>query len=226
MSDVRAVILDLDGTLLDSNDAHAQAFVEAAHAMGLNIDFESIRRLIGMGGDKLIPRAFGFSSDSEPGQKLGATKTRIFMERHLTQLEPTPGARALLLRLRDEGMRRLLATSSGESTMQRLLAQADIEDLIEDTISSSDVRASKPDPDIVESALDKTGAAPEQVVMLGDTPYDVESATRAGIAIIALRTGGWTDPELHGAAAIYDDPADLLEHFGTSPLGGRAKPTL
>ncbi|MFO8152063.1 HAD family hydrolase [Thioalkalivibrio sp.] len=218
LSGVRAVILDLDGTLLHSNDAHAQAFVEAAHEMGLNMEFDRIRWLIGMGGDKLIPKAFGFTSDSGPGQKLGATKTRIFMDRYLTQLQPTPGARALLLRLRDEGIRRVLATSSSESSVQPLLCQAGIEDLIEDTSSSSDVRASKPDPELVKAALDKADAPPSQVVMLGDTPYDVEAATRAGIRIIALRSGGWTDRQLHGASAIYDDPADLLEHFETSPL--------
>lgn len=218
MSRVRAVILDLDGTLLNSNDAHARSFVEAGREMGLNVDFESIRPLIGMGGDKLIPKAFGLSGDSETGEQLSARKARIFVERYLGQLEPTRGARALLRRLRDEGIRRVLATSSGESTMQRLLAQAGIEDLIEDTSSSSDVRASKPDPEIVEAALEKTGVPASQAAMLGDTPYDVEAATRAGIPIIALRTGGWTDPYLRGAAAIYDDPADLLAHFEASPL--------
>jgi HAD superfamily hydrolase (TIGR01509 family) len=218
-SGVRAVILDLDGTLLHSNDAHAQAFVEAGRQIGLTVDFETVRRLIGKGGDKLIPEAFGFSSDSEAGKRLSFLKKEIFMARFLTTLKPTRGARELLLRLRDEGIRRVLATSSGESSVKPLLRQAGVEDLIEDMSSSSDVRASKPDPDIVEAALKKTGVPAPQVVMLGDTPYDVEAATRAGIRVIALRTGGWSDPDLHGAAAIYDDPADLLEHYQPSPLG-------
>jgi HAD superfamily hydrolase (TIGR01509 family) len=219
MGGVRAVILDLDGTLLGSNDAHARAFVAAGRAMGLTIDFETIRRLIGKGGDKLIPEAFGFSSDSESGERLAALKKEIFMARFLADLEPTCGARDLLLRLRDEGIRRVLATSSGESSVRPLLQQAGVEDLIEEITSSSDVRASKPDPEIVEAALKKTGVPALQVVMLGDTPYDIEAATRAGIGVIALRTGGWSDADLSGAVAIYDDPADLLEHFETSPLG-------
>jgi len=219
MSNVRAVILDLDGTLLCSNDAHAQAFLEAGREMGLNVDFDAIRRLIGKGGDKLIPEAFGFSSESEPGQRLSTRKKEIFMARYLDQLAPTPGARDLLLRLRDEGIRRVLATSSGESSVNRLLKQAGVEDLIEEAASSSDVQASKPDPDIVKVAMEKLGVPAGQVVMLGDTPYDVEAAARAGIRLIALRSGGWSDRELRGAAAIYDDPADLLEHYEASLLG-------
>jgi HAD superfamily hydrolase (TIGR01509 family) len=219
MRGVRAVILDLDGTLLHSNDAHAQAFVEAGHEMGLTVDFGTIRPLIGKGGDKLIPEAFGFSSDSESGKRINALKSRIFMARFLTQLQPTRGARELLLRLREEDIRRVLATSSGESSIKPLLRQAGVEDLIEETSSSSDVRASKPDPEVVEAALKKTGVPATQVVMLGDTPYDIEAATRAGVRAIALRTGGWSDGQLRGAAAIYDDPADLLEHYDASPLG-------
>ena len=219
MSNVRAVILDLDGTLLCSNDAHAQAFLEAGREMGLNVDFDAIRSLIGKGGDKLIPEAFGFSSQSEPGQRLRGRKKEIFMARYLEQLAPTPGARDLLLRLRDEGIRRVLATSSGESSVDRLLKQAGVEDLIEEVVSSSDVQASKPDPDIVKVAMEKVEVPAEQVVMLGDTPYDVEAAARAGIRVIALRSGGWKDRELRGAAAIYDDPADLLEHYAASLLG-------
>ena len=101
MSSVRAVILDLDGTLLYSNEAHAQAFVEAGLGMGLTVEFNTVRRLIGKGGDKLIPEAFGFSSDSDAGKRLEALKREIFMARFLTQLEPTRGARELLLRLWD-----------------------------------------------------------------------------------------------------------------------------
>lgn len=125
--------------------------------IGLTVDFDTVRLLIGKGGDKLIPEAFGCSSDSEAGKRLGARKREIFMTRFLTQLEPTRGARELLLRLRNEGIRRVLATSSGDSSIQPLLRQAGIEDLIEETTSSSDVGASKPDPEIVEAALKKSG---------------------------------------------------------------------
>lgn len=102
--------------------------------------------------------------------------------------------------------------------MNRLLPRAGVEDLIEEATSSSDVEALKPDPDIVQVALEKAGVPHEQVVMLGDTPYDVAAATRAGIRLMALRSGGWKDRELQGAAAVYDDPADLLDHYADAIL--------
>lgn len=136
ISDVRAVILDLDGTLLHSNDAHAQAFVEAGREIGLTVDFDIVRRLIGKGGDKLIPEAFGFSSSSETGKRLETLKREIFMARFLTQLTPTRGARELLLRLREKGIRRVLATSSGESSIKPLLRQAGVDDPAREQIQS------------------------------------------------------------------------------------------
>jgi HAD superfamily hydrolase (TIGR01509 family) len=219
MSRIRAVILDVDGTLIDSNDAHARAFVDAAREQGHEADFETVRRLIGKGGDKLIPEAFGFSKESGEGERLDERKKEIFRERYLPSLEPTPGARPLLHRLRDDGIKLVVATSAGGDEVEGLLEQAGVEDLIQAATSSSDAEESKPDPDIVEAALEQAGFPPDQVVMLGDTPYDVEAATRAGIAIVAVRTGGWEDADLRGAVAVYDDPAALLEAFDESPLG-------
>jgi HAD superfamily hydrolase (TIGR01509 family) len=219
MSRIRAVILDVDGTLIDSNDAHARAFVDAAREQGHEADFETVRRLIGKGGDKLIPEAFGFSKESDEGERLDERKKEIFRERYLPSLEPTPGARPLLHRLRDDGIKLVVATSAGGDEVEGLLEQAGVEDLIQAATSSSDAEESKPDPDIVEAALEQAGFPPDQVVMLGDTPYDVEAATRAGIAIVAVRTGGWEDADLRGAVAVYDDPAALLEAFDESPLG-------
>jgi phosphoglycolate phosphatase-like HAD superfamily hydrolase len=125
----------------------------------------------------------------------------------------------LLHRLRDDGIKLVVATSAGGDEVEGLLEQAGVEDLIQAATSSSDAEESKPDPDIVEAALEQAGFPPDQVVMLGDTPYDVEAATRAGIAIVAVRTGGWEDADLRGAVAVYDDPAALLEAFDESPLG-------
>jgi HAD superfamily hydrolase (TIGR01509 family) len=219
MSRIRAVILDVDGTLLLSNDAHARAFVDAGKELEIEVDFEKVRRLIGKGGDKLIPEAFGFDKESEQGERLDERKKEIFTERYLPRLEPTPGARQLLHRLRDDGIKLVVATSAAGDEMGGLLEQAGIDDLIQDATSSSDAAESKPEPDIVEAALAKAGFPAEQVVMIGDTPYDVEAATRAGVRIIGVRTGGWDDGDLHGAIAVYDDPRQLLEQFDDSPLG-------
>jgi HAD superfamily hydrolase (TIGR01509 family) len=213
------VILDIDGTLLLSNDAHARAFVDAAAELGIQADFETIRRLIGMGGDKLIPAAFGFQKESKQGKKLDRRKGEIFRERYLPTLEPAPGARALLEHLRRDGIGLVVATSSDAADVNALLEQAGVRDLIEDATSAGDVEASKPDPDVVHAALRKTGAPARAVVMLGDTPYDVEAASRALVRIIAVRCGGWGDRDLRGAVAVYDDPEDLLAHYAESPLG-------
>jgi HAD superfamily hydrolase (TIGR01509 family) len=218
MSRIRAVILDVDGTLLDSNDAHARAFVEAGAELGHEADFQTVRRLIGKGGDKLIPEAFGFSQESGEGQALDERKKQIFAERYLPHLEATPGARSLLEALREQGLELVVATSAGGDEVDGLLEQAGLDDLVQAATSSSDAEDSKPDPDIVEAALEKTGCSADQVVMLGDTPYDVEAATRAGIAIVAVRCGGWGDADLAGAVAVYDDPAALLAPLGESPL--------
>jgi HAD superfamily hydrolase (TIGR01509 family) len=219
MSRIRAVILDVDGTLLLSNDAHARAFVDAGRELGFEADFKTVRRLIGKGGDKLIPEAFGFEQESERGERLDERKKEVFRERYLPELQPAPGARQLLHRLRDDGIKLVVATSASGDEVEGLLKQAGVDDLIQDATSSSDAEESKPDPDIVEAALEKSGFPPEEVVMLGDTPYDVEAATRAGVRIVAVRTGGWGDDDLGGAIAIYDDAAELLEGFDASVLG-------
>lgn len=215
----RAVILDIDGTLLDSNDAHADAWVEAGRELGYEIAWPEARRLIGMGGDKVLPALTGLSEDDPRGAALLARRGEIFRERYAPRLRPCPGTRALLERLAREGRKRVVATSASADDLQALLAATGAADLIEDSTSSGDAESSKPDPDIVRAALRATGEPRERVLMLGDTPYDVEAARRAGIGIVALRCGGWSDAELAGALAVYDDPADLLAHYDASPLG-------
>jgi len=218
MNLARAVILDVDGTLVLSNDAHARAFVEAGEELGFPAEYAVVRRLIGKGGDKLIPEAFGIDAESEAGERLDARKKEIFSERHLPTLEPAPGARALLERLIAEGVKLVVATSAGGDEVGDLLAAAEVEDLIEEATSSSDAEESKPDPDIVVAALRTTGEPASEVVMIGDTPYDVEAAGRAGVGIIGVRCGGWADADLAGALATYADPADLLQRLAASPL--------
>jgi HAD superfamily hydrolase (TIGR01509 family) len=218
MPRVRAAVLDIDGTLLLSNDAHAEAWVEAGREFGHEIRFEKVRPLVGMGGDKVLPALTGLEEESEEGAKILARRGEIFAERYLRALRPAPGARALLERLRDAGLKLVVATSAEGDEMQGLLEQAGVADLIREATSSSDAEASKPEPDIVAAALAKTGAAPEEVIMIGDTPYDVEAALRAGINIVGVRCGGWSDEALRGALAVYADPADLLQHYDSSPF--------
>lgn len=218
---IRSVILDIDGTLLISNNAHARAFVDAASELGIAAPpVAEVQRLVGMGGDKLIPKAFGFTQESEQGQKLEERKGNIFRSRYLHTLEPTPGTRRLLERLRDDGYGLVVATSANKEDLEGLLEQAGVHDLIDDATSGGEVEESKPEPDIVHAALDQAGVPAEQAIMIGDTPYDVEAASRAGVTILCVRTGGWSDAELKGALAVYDDPEDLLAHYGETPLAG------
>ncbi len=219
MSRVRVVLLDVDGTLIDSNDAHARSYVDAGREVGVELDFEEVRRRIGMGGDKLLPEVSELEEDRGKGKRIAERKTEIFREKYLPGLKPTPGARQLLHRLRDDGIKLVVATSAKEEEMREILEQAGVADLIQAATSSDDAERSKPDPDIVEAALEQGGFPADQTVMLGDTPYDVEAATRAGVRIVAVRCGGWGDAELEGAIAVYDHPADLLEHFDESPVG-------
>jgi HAD superfamily hydrolase (TIGR01509 family) len=214
----RAVIFDVDGTLVDSNDAHAQAWVEALSESGRHVDFARVRPLIGMGGDKLLPTVTGLSPDSAEGEAISTRRGKIFLERFVPRLQPTRGARELLQSLRADGLKLYVATSAKEEELQPLLRVADADKYMESTTSSDDADRSKPDPDIVTAALQRTRRPTHESIMIGDTPYDVEAALRAGINIIALRSGGWRDRDLQDALAIYDDPADLLNHYELSPF--------
>ena len=221
---LRGVLLDIDGTLLDSNDAHATAFTKAFAEHGIDIPFEHVRPLVGMGGDKLIPSLTGFEEATPKGKAIVERKKGIFEERHLPRLEPTRGARALLERFLADGLTLVVATSAGGDEMKGLIRQAGVGDLIHGATSSGDVESSKPDPDVIGAAIKKSKLHREELVMLGDTPYDIEAANKAGVPTIALRCGGWWDDEaLSGAIAVFDDPADLLAHWPVPGLPLRTR---
>lgn len=203
-------LFDVDGTLIDSNGAHAESWAQAFCDHGVQIAVADIRPLIGMGGDKLIPAVAHVAANSPLGKQVAADKKARFAAR-LPTLRPTPGARALLDFLRGHGVDLVVATSADEREMTALLEQAGVADLLPQRASKDDADDSKPDPDIVHAAMTKAGASPDTSVLIGDTPYDIEAAARAGIPCIALRSGGhWTDTDLRAAAHLFDDPAGLL----------------
>jgi len=213
---IEAVLLDIDGTLVDSNAAHARAWVDALAEAGHRVPYEKVRRLIGKGGDKVLPELTGVTKDSPQGKKISDRRAALFKEKYQPELRAFPKARELLERFHDHGFKLVAATSAQEDEMDALLEISGGAELFEHTTSSDDAPQSKPDPDIVEAALIKVRCQPERAVMLGDTPYDVEAATRAGVRVIALRSGGWRDADLAGAIAIYDDAANLLAHYQLS----------
>ena len=215
---MKAVLLDIDGTLIDSNDAHAQAWVDVGEEFGYDVDFDHVRWLVGMGGDKVLPELTGLDQDSAEGKQVLERRGEIFRNNYLAGLRPFPETRALLEQIARDGMQLVVATSASEEDLKALLKQAGIADLIDQAANSDDAEESKPAPDIVEAAMKRAEVAPGEAIMIGDTPYDVAAATRAGVPIIAVRCGGWETDELKGALAIYDDPADLLASYSESPL--------
>ena len=208
-----AVLFDVDGTLIDSNAAHAETWAQAIREHGIPCVPEQVRPLIGMGGDKLLPTIARIDADSDQGRAMAARKKSLF-EARLPHLAPTRGARELLSYLRELKKTLVVATSADEEEMTALLEQAGVDDLIPRRTSKDDAEHSKPDPDIVQAALKRSGASADRACMIGDTPYDIEAARRTGIVAIALRCGGhWSDSELAGAIAIFDEPAALLAHW-------------
>ena len=214
-----AILLDIDGTLVDSNDAHAHAWVAAFTESGVTVDFARVRRCIGMGGDKLMPEVSGITEDSPQGRRIGKRRGEIFTAEWLPRLRPFRDVERLVTALNDRGFSIVAASSAKKTELRALLEIAGVAAMLEGATSSDDAEESKPDPDIIEAALKQAHAEPGEAVMVGDTPYDVEAATRANVRVIGLRCGGWGDEELKGAAELFDDPKALLANYEGSLIG-------
>jgi phosphoglycolate phosphatase-like HAD superfamily hydrolase len=213
-----AVILDVDGTLVDSNDAHARAWADAFAEHGITVALDHVRRCVGMGGDKLMPEVSRIEESSPLGEQISARRAEIFRERYLPGIKAFPRTRELVQRFVDDGFTLAVASSAKADELDPLLERAGVADLVKRRTSSDDADNSKPDPDIVMAALKRTGYPADRAIMIGDTAYDVAAARRAGIEIVGLECGGWTREALAGALAVYKDPADLLEQYDTSPF--------
>ena len=212
------ILVDIDGTLVDSNDAHASAWVDAFAAHGRDVPFARVRPLIGKGGDKVLAELAGLDEESAEGKAISDTRKALFKRDYVPGLRQTPGADRLIRWMLDAQLRVVVATSAKEDELRDLLGVCDGLALLGDATSSDDAERSKPDPDIIVAAVKKSELPADRLLMLGDTPYDVEAASRAGVATVALRCGGWPDERLGGAIAIYDHPAHLLDALSTSPF--------
>ena len=219
---LKGVIFDVDGTLVDSNDAHAGSWVDTLSEIGIDVAFDVIWPMIGMGGDKVLPSAAGIESDSDLGKQLSERRWEIFQRDYLPRLKPMRGSRELVQRMKTDGLSLIVASSASGNELGALMEAAEVADLIEARTSASDAEDSKPDPDIVQAAVRKSGLKPDELIMLGDTPYDVQAAIGAHVKLVGLLCGGWTALELSGAAAIYSDPADLLDWYDASPFAVKA----
>ncbi len=219
---IKAVIFDVDGTLVDSVDLHAQAWKEAFKQFGKDVPYQQVRRQIGKGGDQLLPVFFSHDELESFGKELEEYRSKIFKRDSIQRVRAFPSVRELFERIKQNGKRIALASSAKEDELKVYKKIANIEDLVEEETSADDADKSKPHPDIFVAALQRVGAKPERVAVVGDTPYDAEAARKAGIKyIIGLLSGGFPEADLRaaGMCEIYQDPADLLEHYEESVIG-------
>ncbi|MFJ3654080.1 HAD family hydrolase [Streptomyces nigra] len=220
MSTSRIAVLDVDGTLIDSNYHHALAWYRALRSVGETWPVWRLHRLIGMGGDQLVTALGGEDLERRVGDRVREQQGKE-VDGLIEEMAPLPGARDLLLAIKERGHRLVLASSGKERHVDAFLDMLDARDVADDWTSSADVEASKPAPDLLHVALQKLGAPPDAPsVMIGDSVWDVEAAKRAGMPAFVVRSGGFGDDELRnaGAAALYDTPADLAKALDDTPL--------
>jgi HAD superfamily hydrolase (TIGR01509 family) len=217
----KAVLFDVDGTLVDSNDLHAAAWVEAFRHYGFEIPFETVRGQIGKGGDNLVPSLIPPEQLDGKQEEMEDYRSDLYQHSYLPRAVPFPGVRALFERLTEDGVKIVLASSAKAKEVDYNLGILGAAHLVHATTSADDVENSKPDPDIFQSALKKVAPlTAHDVVVVGDTPWDVKAACKAGMKTIAVRSGGFRDEELleAGAAELYDGPEDLLRNYERSLL--------
>jgi HAD superfamily hydrolase (TIGR01509 family) len=217
----KAVIFDIDGTLVNSVDLHARAWQEAFAHFGKQFAFEKIRYQIGKGGDQLLPVFLSESEIEEFGDELTEYRGELFKREYLPRVAAFPSVRELFERVRRDGKRIALASSAKKDELSAYKRIANVEDLVEDEASADDAEKSKPHPDIFEAALEQLGdVKPSEAVAVGDTPYDAEAAGKAGIRTVGLLAGGFPEEDLRaaGCVRIYKDAAHLLANYESSPL--------
>ena len=218
---IRAVIFDVDGTLVDSVDLHAEAWHRAFLHFGFDIPAQRIRTQIGKGGDKLMPVFLPKEVLQEKGEEIDKYRGELFKKEYMPRVPSFPRVRELFEKIRGHGLKIALASSAKKDQLKTLKQIARIEDLVDCETSSDDIESSKPDPDVFHAALQcLRPIKPEEAIAVGDTPYDATSSRRAGVPCIGLLCGGFPEDDLRaaGCIAIYGDPADLLDQYETSPL--------
>ena len=216
----RAAILDVDGTLVDTNYHHAIAWFRAFRQHGIVLPIWRIHRHIGMGGDKVVAALAGDRVEAEQGDDIRAAEKPLYLST-IEEVEPFDGARELLVELGRQELTVVLASSAKQDELDHYLDLLDARELVDAWTSSADVEETKPSRDLVEAALDK--ADTREAVMVGDTTWDIEAAAKADVRTIAVRTGGFAEAELldAGAIGVYESIRELCERLDETPLNGR-----
>jgi HAD superfamily hydrolase (TIGR01509 family) len=218
-----AVLFDIDGTLVDSNYLHVHAWYRAFHDAGVDVEAWRIHRSIGMDGTTLVSTLAG-DADDDTRSRAKDLHSRYYKET-VPLLRPLPGARELLRRVDKLGLQIVLATSAPDDELEILRRVLASDELISAVTSSKDVDTAKPKPDIIEVALDRAGVDADHAVFVGDTVWDVEACERAGVPTIAVLSGGVSRGELEtaGAQGVFEDPADVCEHFDETAIARLAE---
>ena len=219
---IQAAIFDMDGTLVDSVDLHAQAWQRVLAEYGKGIPYDTVRSQIGKGSDTFLPTFFDQVELPEIKEKISKRRSSLFTEEYLDQVKPFPKVRELFERLHAEGVKIALASSGNAKEIKHYQKLLDITDLVEEVATADDAEKSKPHPDIFQAALDKLGKSivPANSFALGDTPYDADAAGKLGLRTIGMLCGGFSEESLRGAGAttIFHDPADLLARYEQTPF--------
>jgi HAD superfamily hydrolase (TIGR01549 family) len=214
---VPAALLDVDGTLIDSNYQHALAWYRAFRRSGITLPLWRIHRHVGMGGDQLVPALVGEEADERLGDEVREARGEEY-ERLIGEVAPLEGARELLEDLRGRGFTVVLASSSPQDELDHYLELLDARELADCWTTDDDVESTKPQPDLVRAALDKAGT--DEAVMVGDTPWDIEAARKAGVETVCVITGGFSEQELRdaGAVAVFESIEELRRRLDETPL--------
>ena len=213
----KAAILDVDGTLVDTNYQHALAWWRAFKQNDILVPAWRIHRSVGMGGDKLIAALCDEETEKEKGNDIRAAEKALYLAL-IEEVEPLDGARDLIVTLKERGHPVVLASSAKSNELDHYLDLLDARDIVDGWTDSSDVDATKPDPDLVKAAMEKAGT--DEAVMVGDSTWDCAAAKRAGIETVAVLTGGFSEDELRdaGAVAVFDSLRALIEGLAKTPF--------
>lgn len=224
---IKAVIFDMDGTLIDSVDLHAEAWQRALRDFGHDVELSVVRQQIGKGGDQLMPAFLSEAEIKEQGQEIEAYRSQIFRHDCLPQVKAFPSASELVRKVDLAGIRVALASSAKQEELDELKRIAGVTDAFDAEASSDEAEHSKPERDIFAAVLAKMiGVAADEAIAISDTPYDAEAAAKLGMRTIGMLCGGFSEDDLRaaGCVAIYRDPAHLLEEYDTSILGAGGLP--
>lgn len=218
---IKTVIFDVDGTLVDTVDMHAEAWQRALKEYGKDVEFSAVRAQIGKGGDQLMPVFLSREELDQFGEELEKRRGEIFKQDYLPKTTAFPQVRELFERIQRDGKRVVLASSAKQDELEHFKKVTNIADLLEGETSADDAEKSKPEPDIFLAALREAGnPEPWEAIVVGDTPYDASAAAKAKLRTIGLLSGGFPEQSLNeaGVVAIYKDPADLLARYEDSPI--------